>query len=1238
MLSKILRLFVLLLAHTVLVSCRRIEDITEPLKKQIFEQVEFPSVGWGALSVEEEKECREVYDNVILEKPEEYNLIIREFEELLESHNLELMELEAVFKKLLNSIDVLQVLSREDQIQRILGGKGIIEFSKLNNNLDFGKNLFGKDLQVGKGIVENFPREIASNLRQPIENLVGRITSLGSEVEKCFRAYQLLNVYRERSHQVYNSEEVISKNNVAVGVLMSGWTYVLGEIETLIKDRLKPLIDEKKDTTVSGDDILKNLELVNSILVNMILLKYGREEAGSEQVVQNGEREGLIKELRIKALNMEEIGVTDRQIKWRLEVVPSILNIFRGPLSKLLAEINKDLENVVLVDLVARVGERIQETNQILSELDQIGSKMESLWLGLKYLSKDQVLVKNNERIKQITNYEDVYNENRQKILFMYEHANAEITQIDEIARNFTLSENQQLYFGLNTLKCLAEYYQVFKQGDENTLFTYSKVNQRCVGFFLDRVESFRLREGEALTHPNEANSPVSWSEEVISHLISIIFPNSEQKGREGSSLNSPISELIQEMESSYSRVESNEAENLELRRANDRSRTVLEGVAKYNDFAADIEKMLNGVEKTSSVKSFEMVRQYVEDLTTMFEDHIKESIGSGDDAVVLFDYLLKELIVMLEEFSEKELNNDYLRVSVSKRFEDVKFLLNDLIANVNLEFRRSSRIESKEFIENARTSLEEVDAEIKLFREELSQVNGFMYKQHSASIASLAAFVYTSRLMLSPIVDLGDRSRQAEESLSDQFTHSFRDKYRYILQKLGHYYKAYQDFKLKKKLLLERENQISSKLSGLESGLVQRSRESVTDSSLVYKIQRQRKIAERILSGYLLQTITLFHSRSEDIKKVVFALDNVISEYDHQISVFKRQNRLDEKLRFKSMIKNILRSRKYFKLRKYHKRMNKFRDYLMLKREQILEFLRFSESALDGLNADLVKLVDHFLCKGKGGGGLESDQAAERPIQIIMGDLYNVFSRIGRLEQYHSPRYIMSISKLLGEISRKYRDISQDINRLQRKARRIFISQQKSIDNAYRLIKITIPAAYIIRKYNKFPREYQRYVFKAGRLDIIGEEPKYINVRGWNLKKGRKSLALENELSIERRYIKSKEELYEVKREVESRLREYSLLPPEKTVDRFDTKTLFFFVPDDLVDQMVFEMEKNHIALRQGVYEKEEERGGQMKTVMSDHVHKLLKRRKSIYNHLSSKSFVTKQAQCSTVREEEGV
>ncbi|OII75570.1 uncharacterized protein cubi_02091 [Cryptosporidium ubiquitum] len=1220
--------------HT-LVTCAKIDDLIEPLKKQIFEQVEFPNTNWEALSIEEEREYKEIYDNVMLEKPEEYNVIIREFEESLGNYKVDQVELETISKSLANKMDILAALSKEDKIQQVLGGKGIIELSELNRNLEFGKNLLGKELSISKSIIENFHHEIMINLKQPVDNLVLKINQLSSNAEKYLKAYQLLNVYRERSHQIYNSDQVISKNTVSVSLLVNSWAYILSEIEALIKDQLKPLIDESKVMVASGNDILKKLELINSIIANTVLVKYG--DLMNEKVEQKNGFETLIKEIKIKALNMEEIGITDDLIKWRLEIIPSILNIFRSPLSKLFTEINKDLENVNFVDGIEQINERIQESDEFFSELDQIKLKMNSIWLTLKYLSKDEVLGKRNEKIKAITNCEDAYNENKEKITFLYGHAVTERNQLDSIARNLTLSESHQIFLGLNTLKCLAEYYQVYKGNDTNVLFTYSKINQTCLGFFLNKIHSFNSDEKNNYINLGEIKDPVLKFEYIISHFISVIFPNS-RSNHEDSNFNSSLNELIQEIESSYNQIESNEAKTLEFRRKNDRLRKIIEKIGEYNEFIIGFTKSLDNIKKTTSIESFEILKRYLTDLNNIFEDHIKESIGNKDDAAILFDQLFKELVIMSEEFSEKELNNDHLKVSVIKRFEDVQLLFNDFIAKVNLDYQRSSRLNSKEFIDNTQTNLEEIDIEIRIFNEELTQVNEFMYKQHSNNILSLATFVYASKLLLNPVTNLKDENKLIGEYFPDPFTHPFREKYSYILLQLGYYYNVYQDFKEKKKNILEKENQINSQLLNIESELMKRSNITTIDSSTMYKIQKQRKIAERILSGYIMLTITLYHSRSEDIKKTVLALDNSISNFNNQISVFQKQNKLDGKFGFRNIIKNILRSRKYLKLRRYYKRMKKFQDYLVHKREQMLEFFKFSENTITSLNRELIKIIDHYLCRKKGESDLEYYENEKsinhenmEPIQIIMGDLYNIFSRIGRLEYYHSPKYLMSNSKFLGELLKQYRQINYEINKYQKKAQKIFLTQQKTLDNAFKLIRIAIPASYMISKYNKFPKEYQRYTFKTGKLDIIGDEPRHINIRGWNLKKGKKTLSLENELMIERKYIKNDQEYYEIKKDVEEKLKKYSLLPPEKTLDKPDTKTLIFFIPDELVDQMIFEIERNNIILRQGYnFKGNNDEKNSIQTVMSNYVHELVKRRKSLYTQLSSKPFITKQAQCS--------
>ncbi|KAH8582217.1 uncharacterized protein ELE39_002959 [Cryptosporidium sp. chipmunk genotype I] len=1231
MFSLVLRLFLLLLMHT-LVSCGKFEDLVEPLKKQVFEQVEFPNTNWEALTIEEEKEYKEIYDNVMLEKQEEYNIIIQEFEESLVNYKVDQTELDTILRSLSNSIDKLGLLSKENQIQEILGGKGIIELSKLNRNLEFGKELLKKELLIGKNFIENSDYEILNNLRKPVDNLVLKVTQVSSNAEKYIKALQLLNVYRERSHEIYNLEQLLSKNTVSLGLLVNSWTYVLSEIEALIKDQLQPLIDAKNIKVTSGHDILKKLELIDSIIDNTILMKYG--ELGSEKIDEKNGNKSLIKEIKIKDLNMEEILITDQLIKWRLELIPSILNIFRSPVSKLLIEINKDMENVSFLDGLDKINERIQELDEALNELDQIKSKIDSIWLSLKYLSKDDVLVKKNEKIKSVTNYEDIYDENKQKISLLFDHLVKEKNQLESLSRNLTFIDNYQTFLGLNTLKCLAEYYQICK-GDSNILFTYSKINQGCLGFFMNKINSYNIDENKEFINIGQIKDSVSRFEYFVFHFISIIFPNSEKKS-ENSIINYPISELIKELELSYDHKDDNETESFDLKRKNDRLRNIYEKIGEYNEYITSFKRNLEEIKKTTSTESFDILRHYLTDLTNIFEDHIKESIGNKDDAAILFDQLLKEFMVMLEELSEKELNNDHLKISIVKRFEDVQFLFNDFIARINLDYQRSDRLNSKEFVDNTQTSLEEVDVEIRMFNEELAQVNEFMYKKHLNNILSLATYVYTSKLLLNPVTNLNDENKLTGEYFPDQFTNSFREKYRYVLQYLGYYYKIYQDFKEKKKIILDRENQISNKLFNIESELMKRSNITTINSSIMHKIQKQRKIAERILSGYLMLTITLYHSRSEDVKNILLALNNSISNFDHQISVFKKKNKLDGKFGFKNVIKNILRSRKYLKLRKYYKRMKKFQSYLSHKREQISEFLKFSENALNSLNQELIKIVDQYLCQRRRFENdleyYENERTDENeniePIQTIMGDLYNIFSRIGRLEYYHSPKYLMSNSKLLGEALKQYRQISLEINKYQKKSQKIFITQRKTLDDAYKLIRIAIPASYMISKYNKFPKEYQRFTFKTGKLDIIGDEPKHINIRGWDLKKGRKSLSLENELMIERKYIKNDQEFYEIKKEVESRLKEYSLLPEEKITDKIDTKTLIFFIPDDLIDQMVFEIERNQIALRQGYNSKFDK--SSIKTVMSNYVHELLKRRKSVYSQLSSKPFVTKQAQCS--------
>ncbi|EAK88022.1 hypothetical protein [Cryptosporidium parvum Iowa II] len=1231
MFSLVLKLFVLLLMHT-LVSCEKFEELIKPLKKQVFEQVEFPNTIWESLTIEEEKEYKEIYDNIILEKQVEYNIIIREFEESLANYKVEQGELDTILRSLSNSIDKLGGLNKENQIQEILGGKGIVEFSKLNRNLEFGKDLLEKELLINKNSIENSGNEIFTNLRQPVDNLVQKVTNISSNTEKYLKALQLLNVYRERSHEIYNLEQLISKNTVSIGLLVSGWTYILSEIETLIKDQLQPLIDVKNEKLTSGHDMLKKLELINSIIDSTILIKYGKLE--NEKIDEKGGNESLIKEIKIKNLDMEKISITDQLIKWRLELIPSILNIFQSPLSKLLIEINKYMMDANLLDGFDQINERIQETNEAHNELNQIKSKIDSIWFSLKYLSKDDVLVKKNEKIKSVTDYDDVYDENNQKISLLFNHLIEEKNQIESLSRNSTFSENHQIFLALNTLKCLSEYYQISKENDLNVLFTYSKINQECVGFFLNKINSYNIEENKEFISIGQIKDPATRFENIIFHYISIIFPNSEEKD-ENSFNNYPISELMQELELSYSHIDVNETESFDLRK-NNRLNNINEKMVKYNDYIFDFKKNLEGIKKTTSLESFEILRHYLSDLTKIFEDHVKESIGNKDDASILFDQLLKEFTVMLEELSEKELNNDHLKVSISKRFEDIQFLFNDFIARINLEFQRSNRLNSKEFVDNTQTSLEEIDVEIRIFNEELAQVNEFMYKKHLNNILSLSTYVYTSKLLLNPVTNLKDENKLTGEYFPDQFTDLFREKYRYILNYLGYYYKIYQDFKEKKKIILDRENQINNKLSNIESELMKRSNITTINSSIMHKIQRQRKIAEKILAGYLMLTITLYHSRSEDIKNTITALNHSISNFDHQISVFQKQNKLDGKIGFKSVIKNILRSRKYLKLRKYYKRMKKFQSYLSHKKQQISEFLKFSESTLNSLNQELIKIVDQYLCRKK---GVENDLEYfynERndnneniePIQIIMGDLYNIFSRIGRLEYYHSPKYLMSNSKLLGEVLKQYRQISHEINLYQKKSQKIFITQEKTLNNAYKLIRIAIPASYMISKYNKFPKEYQRFTFKTGKLDIIGDEPKHINIRGWDLKKGKKSLALENELIIERKYIKNDQEFYEIKKQVEKQLKEYSLLPDQKIKDKIDTKTLIFFIPDDLVDQMIFEIERNQIALRQGYNSKLDK--ASIQTLMNNYVHELLKRRKSLYSQLSSKPFITKQAQCS--------
>ncbi|KAF7457001.1 hypothetical protein HWI79_2441 [Cryptosporidium felis] len=1234
---------ILVICMLIVVACgEEISDFRVPLKDHKYEQLEFPSDLLDALIIEEKSVNMELCDHVILEKPEEYSLIIKELEGSIMNFERERIDLETIMKSLVDSQDTLAVFTREDQVQSILGGKGILELSKLNKNLDFGKDLLENELKVGKRILENFPSNLELNLKEPIRMLVQKINSLSDSTEKYLRSLQLLNVFRERSHLIYENIQIISQNSLSVDFLVSSWTYFCNELQVLFKDQLNPILD--KNGSSSGNDIFKRLELLNSIVTNTVLVKYGELETASKlnQTELSGETEKkigntLLKELKIKPLDMQDIVISDPLINWRLYLLPSIVNIFQGPVSKLFKEIKKDIENVDLKDVNKKIHLNIEELNSLSAELAQISSKINSSWLTISYLNEDDVLTKSNEKLRSFSKNEDLYKENNARIVLLSQQLLEKRNLMESLVSNKTIADNHRFYLGLNTLKCLSEFYQVYQESELKSLVTYSRINQNCPGFFLKEVGSFQVNPIEDTFNPNEIKDPVIRSEYIISYFISIIFPNSKSSEEKDKILSSPISELIWNLETEEKYSEGSEARN-------ERSRLVIQKIGEYNDQVIQLEETFGKISQTIDEQSFDLVKHYSADLSQIIENHIQEFISNREDAVFLLNHLFKVLTIVSEEFSEKELNNNLLKVTIASKFNDIKFLFNDYIARVNIEFSRSERLNVQNYINSTHTILEEIENEIKILDENFSQLNEALIKQCLKNISDLLVFVYSSLLTLTPIpVNEGHLKGNNLEKAGfnglikphDQFIDFFRDKYRYILFQLSYYFKLYQELKEKKKEILEMENRISSRLSKIELEVMDRSKSSAVSSSTMHKIQRQHKIAEKIISGYLMQTLTLHHSRSQEIERVLVALENIISHFKSQVSTFKKQNNIGTKVGFRNILKNVFRSHKYLKLRKYYRRMKKFQEYLVLKREQIAEYLNFSDSTIKNINQEIIAIIDHYLCKKEDESNdfgdfseIEESKSNLEPIQLLMGNLYNIFSRMGRLEyNYHSPKFLFSNSKFLRETLKQFHGLSREINRLQNKALKIFISQQKNLENALMLIRIIIPASYIIKKYNKLPKEYLRFTFKAGKEDLIGDEIKRINIRGWDIDKGKRSFALENELIVQKKYLKNEQEFHEIRKEIDNQLKEYSLNAKDLPLSK-GAKTIIFLVPDDMVEQIIFEIDKNQSALREGTeLSKNEE--DLPNNSLNAKVHKLIKKRRATYSQLAAKSYIVKQAQC---------
>ncbi|KAH8741862.1 hypothetical protein FG386_002102 [Cryptosporidium ryanae] len=1286
-----------------------IKVVTLPLKNQTSELQMLPRLNWDDISKEEEEYLKQVQNNVIMTKSEEYWTVILELEYAASNYQGDHRTLIKMSNEVQSILEEFKIYNTDSKVQSLLGGNGIVEFNKLEDNIKYCLELLLSEIRENQRCVDNFNMSLDPHLKVPIASMIDRIKGMvasdeflkfaNKRAEGYARSFQLLNVIKERYSLIMRVSEIIERNRLVIEDLIATWNYIINELVILMKDQLKPIITYKSDddgTTLflkSGNELTNKAELINSMFSNTILVKYGKiddlmvSRTSNNTIQDNKNALGrndikLITEFELTPLDRESrIETSERLVTWETDIALSIKNILQvDGVSGLFEDIDKDIRNIEIVDLRERVLAKIRETDNRIHELISMESEIRTMWFVFNYLKKDELLLNSHDNLKYIIENKELNVDNQERITYIYNqliNARSEYhilysNIINEESEETGLNQISNSYSSLKTLMCLNQFYQAKQEACSSqeceatgNYLHYSDANKDCVYFFVDKIRSYATKR--VLSASDNSEEHKTTSEYAIQRFISLIFPNRKEDYLEKHS-NSPIWTLIQELkEERQLSVDSDMDENHQLLvRKRDRASKIMQTAIEYNELSKAVLNKVDSVLNESEImEKHNRVREYMEKMSEVLKEHVLETITNKEDIVNVFDNMERVLKMMLEDLSEKSLNNKNSILSLKSKYDELLFLFNDYTAKYNLEFNKRRRIEDKEFLENTGTALREVGDGIEEARrqvEEINYENSNSYSSLQSRISLILSYIHSSRVLLASETHANEyRGGQSDKIISINLRHensyieSFRARYKYVLGMIGSYNKTYVDIKRGKQSIFENQSVLSNRLVQIENQIRKKSlgKESGTQESFskpnVNRVRKQRRIAERLLNGYLMLYFNIYDSKSDRIKNTLVALDNVISEYRFHINKFKKENDIGSQVKFKTKLKKFLNIKKFYRTRRYYRVMKSFEDYIMQKREQFFEYLEYSDKTIRNLNSETLNIIDFYLCKQgekerkrttmTGDKGVSFNSQVEglgkvvgklEPIQILIGDLYSVFHRLGRIEYHNNVYYLESISKLLFNAVKEYERLNKNANKIQKKMLNLYLRQQVVIETIIDLIKLILPATYFIRNYNKIPAQYLNYKSKYGNSDIMdyaSHKNKHINVKGWDVNKGKSNIHLENLLIIQRRYINSEEEFNKMKNHIDEQTKHLILPPVDVDVNKYTGNTAIFLVSDQLLEQIVLELEKSDLASSN---ENPRLNRSEKTAVMGYCIERIAKRRKELYNKLISKSLIVKQGKCS--------
>ncbi|KAH7647739.1 hypothetical protein FG379_000881 [Cryptosporidium bovis] len=1294
-----------------------VELVMLPLKNQTNEFQMLPRFSWDELSDKEDESLKQIQDNVILTKSEEYWLIISELEYEMNGYEDEQKILIKMSEEFQNMSKEFEIYNKNAEVQSLLGGNGIAEFNKLEENMRYSVELLMNEIRENQNCINKFKKSLDPYLKNPILDMIAKIKktiggdrsseSKNKKIKGYAYSFQLLNIMKERYNTIRSVNRIMEKNHLIMDDTISTFNYIMNELLILINDQLKPILTSKfgenrVNTVVkSGNELIKKAELINSMFSNTVFIKYGKideltsgiysnvtvEDVGNELKKNNIK---LIKEFELVPPDYDSrIETSERLVMWETDISLSIRNILEGSgVSELFKGIDNDIKNIEIVDLNEKLLNKIKEIDNKLYKLTLIESEIKTMWYVFNYLKKDELLLNYNDDLKYIIENEELNVDNQERITYIYNqltNAKSEYqilyfnnTNEDNIETHFNNEMASDYYSSLKTLMCLDQFYRIKQEvcdssqecESKSNYLHYSQVNEECVNFLVDKIKLFETKR--SLNGNDNSEEHKKGSRYVIEYFISLIFPNKEKRNYLENHTNSPIWCLIQELnEEKKMSLDSNENEYGKLLiRKRDRVNRIVQMANDYNErsklILSKVDSVLN---KNETTEEFNQVKEYMEKMDKVLRKYIFETISNKEDIINVFDNIERVLKMILDDLSEKSLSNENMIVSLKSKYDEILFLFNEYTAKCNLKFGRKERIEGIRFLEKTKSQLKEFGDRIEEIKKQIEEVcleSNNNYNGLQQNISLLLSYTHSSRVLLGSEIQVNNHEEDEDNKIisinlrhEDSYVESFRVRYRYILGMIGYYNKVYLDLKRKKQSLLENENALTNKLVQVEKQMRKRFMGKVSNGSEkslehdTNRVRRQRKIAERLLNGYLMLNLKIYNSKSSVIKNALVALDNVISDYKFQINRFKRENNIGKQIKFKTKLMNLLNIKKFYKARKYYNVMKSFDEYIMQKREQFFEYLEYSDKTINRLNNKTLEIIDFYLCKSDRKGDKHETMVSDEqnnagvnfndkviglgklvsklePIQILIGDLYSIFYRLGKVENHNNIYYLESISKLLFDAVNEYEKLNKNVNKVQKKTLNLYLKQQVVIENIINLIKLILPAAYFIRNYNKIPSEYLNYKSKYGSKDIMDNgsfNNNHINIKGWNINKGKSNIHLENLLAIQRRYINSEEEFYKMKTYIDEQIENLTLLPVDVNINKYIGNTAIFLISDELLEQITFELERNDLAFSN---EKIDNISNKKTTVMGSYIEGISKKRKELHNKLISKSLIVKQGKCS--------